>query len=61
MNEYTVKRLALISALNARVAGMNAENENRKQNNDTMAYGDKEFNNIADELEKIAYLHDHQL
>ena len=61
MTDYTVKRLALVLAVQAEIEGMKAENENRKQQNHSMAYTDPEFCDKAAKLENLAYCHDDQL
>ena len=58
MTNSTVKRLALILAVQAEIEGMKASNANRAQENWSMAYGDEDFNNKADELREIAKLPD---
>lgn len=61
MNEYDVKKLALILSIQAEVEGMKAENLLREQNNHTPAYLEKQFNEIAHRLSDIAYAHNEQL
>lgn len=53
MNEYdaeTMKRAAILFAksaeLNARVAGMVAENTNREQRGESMAYTESDFDSV---------------
>lgn len=60
MNEYDVKRLALVLAVQARIEGMKAENENRKQENYTMAYNEEAFRELSMDLENLAYAHNDQ-
>jgi len=40
MSEYDVKRLGLIFAVNARIEGMKAENEVRRQKQQDFAYSE---------------------
>jgi hypothetical protein len=61
MDSYDVKRLALILAVQAEIEGMKADNENRKQNNHSMAYTDSDFAEKATELRNLAYIHNDQL
>lgn len=61
MNNYDVKRLALVLAVQAEIEGMKAENEVRKQNNEAPSYGDGEFFEKALELTNLAHAHDDQL
>lgn len=55
MNEMDVRRLGLIFATRTEVEGMKAENELRKQNNESPAYNDADFQAKADELTNIVY------
>jgi len=61
MNDYTVKRLALVLSIQAEIEGMKAENINREQIGHSMAYVEADFNQKRDELLEIAYKHDEQL
>lgn len=61
MNEYDVKRLALVLAIQSEIEGMKAENMLREQNNESPAYGSKQFNDMAEQLRNIAYSHNEQL
>ncbi len=61
MNEYDVKRLALVLAVQAEIEGMKAENMLRDQNNESPAYGAKQFNEQAEQLRNIAYMHNEQI
>ena len=61
MTHYDVKRLALVLALQAEIEGMKAENILREQNEQSSAYGEKQFNEIANRLSDLAYAHDEQL
>ena len=57
MTDYTVKRLALVLAIQAEIEGMKAENTQREQ----MQYLMADFRNKAEELRELAYKHDEQL
>ena len=54
MNEYDIKRLALILALQAEVEGMKFDNMQREQYNNCHSYTDDDFHTKADELREIA-------
>jgi hypothetical protein len=43
MNNYDVRRLALILALQAKIEGMKAENKYREINGHDLTYGDGDF------------------
>jgi len=60
-NFYNVKRLALILAIQAEIEGMKAENMQREQCGNSMAYGDSNFSEKAEELRNLAYVNDLQL
>jgi hypothetical protein len=62
MNDYyNVKRLALILAVQAEIEGMKAENMQREQLNQSMAYCGTDFNNKAEELRDLTSRHNLQL
>jgi hypothetical protein len=61
MNQYDIKRLALILAIQAEIEGMKSANEDRKQHLYSMAYNDDQFAEKAMELRNLAYAHDDQL
>ena len=61
MSKYDIKRLALVIALQAEIEGMKADNENRKQLGNSMAYVDKHFQYVANELRELANKHNEQL
>jgi hypothetical protein len=61
MNNYDVKRLALILAIQAEIEGMKAENKFREINGHDLTYGDGDFEIKATELRNLAYAHDEQL
>lgn len=55
MNEYDVKRLGLILAVQAEIEGMKAENQTRVQNGEALAYSDTDFSSKAAELQNLVY------
>lgn len=61
MNEYDVRRLALVLSIQAEMEGMKAENMLRDQNNESPAYGADQFNEISHRLTSLAYAHNEQL
>jgi hypothetical protein len=61
MNEYDVKRLALVLSAQAEIEGMKAENTIRYQNDQSPAYGEKQFNQLANRLSDLAHAHNEQL
>lgn len=58
MDDSTVKRLALILAVQAEIEGMKAQNT---IGNDCVTYGEKDFKEKAEELRGLAYIHEQQL
>jgi hypothetical protein len=58
MNEATVKRLILVTALETEVQGMIAENKQRELNGESLAYDNKQFIYMADKMREIANDHD---
>lgn len=61
MNEYDVKRLALILAIQAEIEGMKAENTQRERQNYAVAYTEVEFCAKAEELRVLAHVSNDQL
>jgi len=61
MNEYDIKRLALVLAIQAEIEGMKAENLIREQVSHTVAYEGRHFQEKAEELRNLAYAHNEQL
>lgn len=61
MNDYVVKRLALVLAVQAEIEGMKAENKQREQQGYSMAWNESEFCQKAEELRNLANAHDEQL
>lgn len=58
---YNVKRLALVLAVQAEIEGMKAQNIIREQRGDSLAYGEIQFSDKAEELKNIAFAHGEQL
>lgn len=62
MNEYDLKRLALILAVQAEIEGMKAANDRQKTFHlAEPLYSEHHFSGKAEELRVLAYKHDHQL
>ena len=61
MNEYDVKRLALVLAIQAEIEGMKAENEYRIQRGEAIAWNLNAFYEMAEKLRQLAYAHNEQL
>lgn len=61
MNEYDVKRLALVLAVQAEVEGMKFDNLQREQYNESHVYTGTDFEVKAEELRELANKHDEQL
>jgi len=61
MEEYTVKRLALVLSVQAEIEGMKSENALRALNDESPAYGEKQFNECSARLTNLAYVHGEQL
>jgi hypothetical protein len=61
MNEYDIKRLALVLAVQAEIEGMKALNKQRELDNASLGYGEIDFIYMADELRNIAGKHNEQL
>lgn len=61
MNEYDVKRLALVLALQAEIEGMKAENTTRERQYYAVAYDEAAFQEMAEKLRNVAYCHNEQL
>lgn len=58
MNNYDVKRLALVLSIQAEVAGMKALNKHRSHLGQSIAYTDEHFFEKAEELRVLASKHD---
>ena len=61
MTDAGVKRLILVTALETEVQGMIAENKGREQDGLAMAYDNKQFGYMADQMREIANAHDDQV
>jgi hypothetical protein len=61
MNEYDVKRLALVLALQTEIEGMKAENAARERLNCAASYGEGSFQEMTEKLRNLAYCHNEQL
>ena len=55
MGASDVKRLGLILSIQATMEGMKAANEDRRQNNESMAYSDEDFQAISAQFENFSY------
>lgn len=58
MNEYDIKRLALVLAIQAEIEGMKIYN---LKNPDTLGYDQQAFDGMAAQLRDLAYKHNEQL
>lgn len=61
MDEFDVRRLGLILAIQAEIEGMKAENKQRDQLGHSMAYTYGDFCEKAEEMREITYRANHQL
>tara|TARA_R110000850_G_C9724892_1_gene442686 strand:- start:64 stop:252 length:189 start_codon:yes stop_codon:yes gene_type:complete len=61
LDNYAVKRLALVLAVQAEIEGMKSENERFKIYGDDPAYCEDAFGLKAHELENLAHANDDQL
>lgn len=61
MNEYDVKRLALVLALQAEIEGMKAENKQREIMKNNLTYSEQAFKEKAIMLTNLAHSHYEQL
>ncbi len=61
MEGMDVRRLGLIFSVQAEIEGMKSENEQRKQNKESMAYTGDDFQSKAQELSNLSYCHADQL
>ena len=61
MDNYDVKRLALVYACQAEIEGMKAENRALKYYGDPIKWGNDDFQAKADEMKNIAYANNDQL
>ena len=61
MTDAGIKRLILVSALEAEMQGMIAENKNREVQGLAMAYDCDAFYDISARMEEIAHKHDDEI
>ena len=61
MTEAGIKRLILVTALETEVQGMIAENKQREADGLALAYDNKQFIYMADQMREIANAHDDQV
>jgi len=61
MENFNLKRFALILAVQSEIDGMKAENIDRCNKDLAIAYTEDAFNNCAGKLRDLAYCHDDQL
>ena len=61
MTDAGVKRLILVSALEAEIQGMIADNKQREQEGLSLAYEGKDFYHIAQQMEEIVHKHDDEI
>lgn len=61
MNEYDVKRLALVLAIQAEIEGMKAQNDQQKHYGAEMLYTYQHFADMANQLNELAHKHNEQL
>ncbi len=61
MNNYDVKRLALVLAIQAEVEGMKAANIETESRGYAPAYPESKFVKAAEELRALASKHDQQI
>jgi hypothetical protein len=57
VNEYSVRRLALILSVQAEIEGMKARNITRLDRGDALAYSDEDFQMKAEQLRNLAHSH----
>jgi hypothetical protein len=61
MNEYDVKRLALVLAIQAEIEGMKAENAYMEAIGHEPTHNEDSFREQAEKLRDVAYYHNQQL
>lgn len=61
MTDAGIKRLILLTALETEVQGMIAENKQREADGLALAYDNKQFVYMADQMREIANAHDDQV
>jgi hypothetical protein len=60
MEDYVVKRLAWIYAIQAEIEGMKAKNKERESEGMSLAYSQEHFENMAYELRAVAAKHEYE-
>jgi len=61
MNEYDIRRLAIILALQAEIEAMKAENKIREMDGHSLSYNENHFREISVKFHNLAYSHNEQL
>ena len=61
MDQYDVKRLALVLAVSAEIEGMKVANMERESQGFAFAYSESAFSKAAEELRVLASKHNEQL
>jgi len=61
MESGNIKRLGLILAVQAEIKGMEMENLEREQMQQSMAYNFEDFRDKAEELRTLSYCHEDEL
>lgn len=61
MDQYDVKRLALILAVRAEIEGMKAYNQIKIAEGSVPDYNQVHFGELAEQLRNLAYAHNEQL
>ena len=61
MDDYTVKRLALVLAVQAEIEGMKTSNLIRELSNDSLIYNEGDFQERSQRLTILAHAHNEQL
>ncbi len=61
MNEFDIKRLALVLALQAEIEGMKANNNTCKLEQRHLVHNEGDFQHMASKLRDLAYTHNEQL
>ena len=61
MNNYDVKRLALVLAIQAEIEGMKNADKERNINQGDLQYNEAAYCDKAEELRNIAFCHNEQL
>lgn len=61
MTDSSVKRLALVLAIQAEIEGMKALNTERESRGEALGYDESAFIQAAEDLRVVAHKHDDQL